>query len=66
MEAAGSRPLLLLRDSLTQNADTREVYLREKRVLAERHPEDGKAYTAAKDEIIRRLITEARTSGEAP
>ena len=34
--------------------------------VSTRDPEDGKAYAAAKDEIICRFIAEARPSGEAP
>jgi GrpB-like predicted nucleotidyltransferase (UPF0157 family) len=50
---------LLLRDFLRTNREARRVYVAEKQMLAERHSADRKAYTAAKDNVVRRLLAEA-------
>ena len=51
---------LLLRELLRHDARAREVYSLEKAMLAERHPRDRQAYTAAKDEVVANLLAEAR------
>ena len=48
------------RDLLRRKREAREAYAAEKTVLAGRHSEDREAYTAAKDEIVRRLLLQAR------
>lgn len=51
---------LLLRDLLRTSQAARESYSAEKQVLAARYPNDHRAYTKAKDEIVARLLEEAR------
>lgn len=58
------RSYLLLRDLLRRDARSRTAYGEEKLVLAQRHPEDRSAYTAAKSEVVRRLLLEARRPAE--
>lgn len=50
----------LFREYLTQNREAREAYAAEKVALAGRYAGDREAYTAAKDEIVRRLLLRAR------
>ncbi len=50
------RRYLTLRDLLLMNADARERYERTKRELAERFPNDRKAYTAAKQSLVGSLL----------
>ncbi|MBW2394171.1 MAG: GrpB family protein [Deltaproteobacteria bacterium] len=56
---------LLFRDFLRRDASARDAYAAEKATLAALHPTDREAYTAAKDEIARRLILEARHTLQA-
>lgn len=51
---------LVLRDLLRHDARARNAHAAKKATLARRHREDRKAYTAAKDEVVRRLLLEAR------
>lgn len=53
---------LLFRDHLRQSDEAREAYSAEKQALSERYPNDHRAYTKAKDDIVRRLLAEARRS----
>jgi len=51
---------LELRDFLRWSGEARDAYTAEKLALADRHGEDRKAYTEAKDAIPRHLLAEAR------
>jgi len=51
---------LELRDFLRWSDEARDSYIAEKLALADRHGEDRKAYTEAKDTILRHLLAEAR------
>ncbi len=53
---------LLLRAFLRTNRQARQIYFAEKQALAERYSGDRKAYTAAKDKVVRRLLAEAERS----
>jgi len=51
---------LELRDFLRWSSEARDAYIVENRALADRHAEDRKAYTEAKDAILHHLLSEAR------
>jgi GrpB-like predicted nucleotidyltransferase (UPF0157 family) len=51
---------LEIRDFLRWSREAREAYVAEKCALADRHAGDRKAYTEAKDAILRDLLAEAR------
>jgi GrpB-like predicted nucleotidyltransferase (UPF0157 family) len=53
---------LLLREYLRRSEDARGAYSAEKQLLAARYANDHRAYTKAKDEIVTRLLEEARRS----
>lgn len=50
---------LVFRELLRHSPAARRTYLREKRALAGRYAHDRKAYTAGKEDVIRRLLTAA-------
>ena len=50
---------LLLRDFLRNNREGRQTYDTEKQLLAKRYSDDRKGYTAAKGQVLRRLLAEA-------
>ncbi|MCP5060305.1 MAG: GrpB family protein [bacterium] len=56
---------LLFRDFLRGDDAARDAYAAEKSTLAALYPTDREGYTAAKDEIVQRIILEARRSGQA-
>ena len=51
---------IALREHLRRSAAARDAYAAEKRMLSERHPDDHRAYTRAKSDIVRTLLAEAR------
>lgn len=55
---------LLFRDFLRGDDAARDAYAAGKFTLAALHPMDREGYTAAKDEIVQRIILEARCSGQ--
>lgn len=57
--SAWERQHLLFRDYLRSDADARRTYLRAKEAAAARWSDDRLAYTEAKGDTIRRLMTEA-------
>jgi GrpB-like predicted nucleotidyltransferase (UPF0157 family) len=57
---------LLLREHLRQSEQAREAYSAEKQVLAARYANDHRAYTKAKDEIVAKLLEEARSPIRQP
>jgi len=57
------RPILLLREYLTDHPDAREEYARVKREAAAEHPDDMEAYTNAKFDLVQSLTEAAREAG---
>jgi len=55
---------LAFRDLLLKHESARAIYERTKGDLAERFPNDRKAYTAAKEEVVRSLLERFAASGE--
>ena len=53
---------LTFRDYLRQNLEAREAYATEKEALARRYPLDRNAYTEGKNQVVERLLTEARAT----
>ncbi len=51
---------IVLRDFLRQDQRARGAYSAQKAALAQRYPNDRRAYSAAKDDIVQRLLSEAR------
>jgi len=56
---------LLFRDLLRQDKSARASYSAEKTVLGRRHRQDRDGYTAAKTEIVQRLLAKARRGSTA-
>ncbi|GJL54151.1 MAG: hypothetical protein NPIRA02_12830 [Nitrospirales bacterium] len=51
---------LRFRDFLRTHREARQVYVLEKERLAECYTNDREAYTATKETIVRKLLTEAK------
>lgn len=62
-DADAWRDQLLLREYLRDSEAARREYERVKRAAADAHPDDPEAYTAAKDDVIRRLEERAHEAG---
>lgn len=53
------RDYILFRDYLNEVPHQAKIYEQEKMRLAEKHPDDRKAYTAGKENLIRKLLRQA-------
>lgn len=60
------RRYLTFRDLLLTNADARDRYERMKSDLAEKFPQDRKAYTAAKESLVRALLEQHAAKRRQP
>lgn len=63
IDSDGWRDQLVFREYLRENPDARREYERVKRTAATEHPDSAEAYTAAKDDVVRRLEARAYEEG---
>lgn len=63
VDAPQWRPQVVFREYLRDHADARRTYADAKRAAADAHPDDPRAYTEAKSDVVRDLLEQARDAG---